>query len=246
MISPDRCRVAVAAMREHAERAWPEESVGVLVEMPGQAEYWYLELENVADDPEAGYAIEDGAARGAVAIVHSHPSGAAFPSRSDMESQIAAGVPYAVVPCADGAADVPFWWPDEGRPYLGRPYRAGVTDCWTLVRDWYRRERGIALPPQAYEWRWDVESPELDLFRRSRAELGWRRIEPAAARPGDLVLLQVDSTVPNHAGVLLDEGLMLHHPSRRPWDPTSLSRREPASRYARWIVEAARPPEAGE
>ncbi len=244
---------AIAAMQDHAVTAWPEESLGVLVRRPGlrgfERRLEYRRLRNVAPDPRSGFEGEPGSLEGAAAVIHSHPSGASFPSREDLESQIAAGVPYGVVPvattasCGAPVAGEPFFWPDRSRPYLARPYRHGVTDCYTLVRDWYERECGIELPAVAYDWRWDVTSPELDLYSSSRRRLGWRRIEPSSAQVGDLVLLAMGGAKPaNHAGVLLEAGQLLHHPSLRPCDPTSLSRRTAASRLARHVVEVARPP----
>ena len=252
---PYHDHAAIAAMQDHAETAWPEESLGVLVRSGDETGFVrgrlrYRPLQNVAPDPRAGFEGEPGSLAGAEAVVHSHPSGAAWPSRSDLESQAAAGVPYGVVPVTvskEGRrlAGEPFWWPDRGRAYVGRPYRHGVTDCFTLVRDWSARERGVELPPVAYEWGWHESEPELDFYGVWRRRLGWVRVESAAARPGDLVLLAMaGSRVANHAGVLLEGGLLLHHPSPRPYDPTSLSRRTPAGQLSRYVVEVARPPEA--
>ena len=247
---------ANAAMVEHAIEAYPEESCGILVRDDRSSRidtYRYVRVPNLHPDPREGFEIEAGLVEDAAAVVHSHPSGEAWPSRADMESQIAAGVPYVVVPlvtsmygAGNGTLECAgmFWWPDRReRPYLGRPFRHGVSDCYGLVRDWYARERGIELPAVAYGWHWEVESPELDLYSSSRVELGWRRIEPSSARPGDLLLLRIGhSSVANHAGVLLKGGKVLHHPSMRPYDPTCRSRLSAASRLARFIVEVSRPP----
>ncbi|MDE2690207.1 MAG: NlpC/P60 family protein [Acidobacteriota bacterium] len=245
----------LAALRAHVEREWPREAGGLIV---GGG---FFALPNRHPEPERGYEFHQADLDGAAAVVHSHPDGAPFPSREDMKSQVAVGLPHGIVPMtgasvsATGAAapdeprevvaGEPFFWPDMDRPYVGRPYRHGVTDCFTLVRDWYRRECGIELPPVAYEWRWDETSPELDLYSSWRRRLGWSAVDPSRARPGDIVLLRMaGGAVADHAGVLLEDGLLLHHPSLKPYDPTSLSRRTPLSRLARWIVEVARPLEA--
>lgn len=216
------------AMQAHAEAEYPAESVGV-IGLDGT----YKPMSNLHVDPAGSWQIEDVVLAGVGAIVHSHPSGAAFPSGADMESQIAAGIPYGVVPCPEGKAVEPFFWPDGGRPYLGRPYRHGVTDCLQLVRDWLRRERGIEVPPFAYDW------GEGDRLVAGAEELGWASIDPAAAVAGDVVLLGRGR--PTHCGVLLEGGLLLHHPGAKPWDPTCLSRREPAARLSRLVVGVVRP-----
>jgi len=235
------CLEAAAEMRAHAAAEWPRESVGA-VDRYGR----YRPLRNVHATPERAWDAGDQvclADEDLAAIVHSHPSGAEWPSRADLESQIAAGTPYGVVPVTGGAARRPFFWP-VSPPLLGRPYRHGVTDCYTLVRDWYARNRGLDLPAVAYDWRWDEDSAELDLYASWRRRLGWARVDPSAARPGDAVLLRMaGGGVANHAGVLLEDGALLHHPSPRPYDPTCLSRRTPLGRLARYVAEVVRPPE---
>lgn len=232
----DEC---LAAMRAHAEAEWPCESVGV-IDLDGR----YLQLVNIHPEPKSSFEVGGQVLPGHVVFVHSHPSGAEFPSRTDMESQIAAGLLYGVVPVTDAGAADPFFWPDTDRPYLGRPYRHGVTDCYTLLRDWYARERGLELPAVAYEWRWDESDAELDLYTSWRRRLDWAEVDPAEAQPGDAVLFRMaGSDVANHAGVLLEGGLLLHHPSPKPYDPTCLSRRTPLGRLARYVAEVVRPPE---
>lgn len=240
---------AVPAMQAHAESAWPEEACGVVV--GGR----YEERTNLAVDRERSWKMDPDALRGSGirAVVHSHPGGSRhFPSKADMRCQIDTALPHGIVPVTREGESRPragepfFWGPGESpEAYLGRPYRHGVTDCYTLVRDWYARERGLALPALAYDWRWFADEPELDLYASWRERLGWRRVEPATAEPGDLVLLALmGSRVANHAGILLGGGLLLHHPSARPYDPTCLSRRTPVGRLVKYVVEVARPPEA--
>ena len=226
------------ALLNHVERESPREAGGVI------RDGGFHPVENLHDDPEHYWEFELEDMAGVEAVIHSHPDGSAFPSRQDLQSQIAVGCLHGIVPVADGVAGDVFFWPDRGRPYLGRPYRHGVTDCFTLIRDWYARERGIELPPQAYDWRWDLTSPQHDLFVRTRRALGWRRVEPCEAQPGDVVVFAVGGSVGNHGGVLLEDGMLLHHPSVKPFDPTSLSHRTSVNRLARLarrIVEVSRP-----
>ncbi|MXW02220.1 MAG: glycoside hydrolase [Holophagales bacterium] len=229
---------ALAALNEHVEREWPREAGGV-IRCGG-----FFPLENLHPDPERHWEFETDDIESVEAVIHSHPDGCAFPSRADMEAQIALDLPHGIVPMTDVGAAMPFFWPDTGRPYLGRPYRHGVTDCYTLLRDWYARERGLELPAVAYEWRWSEDSPALDLYTSWRRRLDWAEVDPAEAQPGDAVLFRMaGSRVANHAGVLLEGGLLLHHPSPKPYDPTCLSRRTPLGRLARYVAEVVRPPE---
>ena len=46
--------------------------------------------------------------------------------------------------------------------YCGRKFRFGVTDCYTMVRDFYKREFGIELRNYArYDKFWEDESFEI-------------------------------------------------------------------------------------
>jgi cell wall-associated NlpC family hydrolase len=53
-----------------------------------------------------------------------------------------------------------------------------VLDCYTLVRDWYRREAGIELPDfeRADDW-WNQGQ---DLYMQQFAQAGFSRIPDAA------------------------------------------------------------------
>ncbi|MXX63007.1 MAG: hypothetical protein F4112_15960 [Holophagales bacterium] len=219
---------ALAALNEHLEREWPREAGGV-IRCGG-----FFPLENLHPDPERHWEFETEDIDSVEAVIHSHPDGCEFPSRADMESQIALGLPHGIVPVTDVGAALPFFWPDTGRPYLGRPYRHGVTDCLQLLRDWLRRERGIEVPPFAYGWQ-----EEADLFSDGIRDLGWERVDPTAAVAGDVVLLGRGRAT--HCGVLLEDGQVLHHPGAKPYDPTCLSRRTPAARLSRLVTGVVRP-----
>lgn len=228
----DRVRDAAwAAMRSHAEKEWPRESVGVI-----DVEGVYHPLENRSRQPRKRWWLRrsDLAPWRNAPIVHSHPNGWPCPSKRDMKAQITLGVPFGIVPVTDAGAADPFFWPDAMKPYLGRPYRHGVTDCLQLVRDWLKRERGIEVPPFAYGWQ-----ERGDLFSEGIRELGWELIEPMAAVAGDVVLLGRGRAT--HCGVLLEDGRLLHHPGMKPYDPTCLSRREPVARLSRLVVGVVRP-----
>jgi len=97
-------------------------------------------------------------------------------------------------------------------PLVGRPFHHGVLDCWTLCRDWYAREWGLALPdPVRHDNWWDDGCS--DLYTENLAAAGFVPIAVGDIQRGDLILMQIRSRnlVPNHAGIYLGDGLMLHH-----------------------------------
>lgn len=109
---------------------------------------------------------------------------------------------------------------DTAAPYEGRPYVLGVYDCYTLVRDWMARERGVEMEfltdtPERLvnQWLTDgvfVTNPELHK---------WDRV--AVPQPGDGILFSLsrrDEATPNranHCGIYLGGGQFLHHFANR-------------------------------
>ncbi|WP_246338131.1 NlpC/P60 family protein [Azospirillum oleiclasticum] len=231
----------IAAMKAHALAEFPRECCGVVV--GGQ----YQRLANVAADPMRHFLIPDEVMRcheGALdAIVHSHPYRESdpeeerimpWPSRADMQAQLDTAVPWVIVPTDGRSCSDPVVWGDGVpiAPLVGRSFIHGVQDCYSLVRDFHRLELGIALPdfPRDDEWWSKGGNLYLDGFRQA----GFVTIDPAQARPGDVFFAQVRSPVPNHAGVLREGSLILHHLQDR------LSRHEPIGPWSRMIVRWVR------
>jgi len=94
-------------------------------------------------------------------------------------------------------------------PLIGRSFVYGVLDCYTLVLDYYQRELGITLPyyvrDDAYGW-WERGQ---NLYAERFAEAGFMAVN--TPQPGDVILMQVQSDVANHAAVYLGDGVILHH-----------------------------------
>lgn len=208
----------------------------------------YVPLKNVAEDPQRHAMIDRRDLAHALAtdnlraLCHSHPGGPDCPSEDDMRAQAELDVPFVIVSTNGQATSIPFAWGDQLRddePVIGRAFRHGVTDCYALIRSWYAAERSIALPDFARSWEWWTEGApgEKDLYRRHFADAGFVEVDRNAPREGDVWLAAVRSEVPNHAGVYLDGGLALHHPSSGlPYDPGRLSKRESIARWSPWIT----------
>ena len=238
---PADVRIAAAA-KMHAASAAPEESIGFV--MAGQ----YKAQRNIAENPFASAQAHPDAVLGAQrdglrALIHSHPHPhPPCPSLTDMRGQIAMQVPWAIVPVSrDREPGALVWWgPGVPAPgLLGRPYRHGVTDGYSLVRDWYGG-RGIGLPDVARGWRGHNER-EPDLYDRVFRGAGFELIDPAEAEVGDALLMRRNGDDIEHCAVLVEPGVILHHPGGdRPYDPTRLSRRDAAARWMPCVRRAIR------
>jgi cell wall-associated NlpC family hydrolase len=115
---------------------------------------------------------------------------------------------------------LPTRWDPGGAPYEGRPYQLGRFDCYSLVRDWMARERGIVMEPLtdsparlANQMLTDgafVTNPEIDR---------WERVVIPQAGDGILFAMTQDEDhtpgAVNHAGVYLGDGRFLHHFANR-------------------------------
>ncbi|MGF2526651.1 NlpC/P60 family protein, partial [Ralstonia pseudosolanacearum] len=138
-----------------------------------------------------------------------HPNASAEPSEADRVACEASGLPWHIL--AWPADDVRTIAPCGYRaPLVGRQFAHGILDCYSLVADWFERERGIHLPDFERRDNWWAEGG--DLYMQHYAEAGFRVVsQDTPERVGDVILMQVRAPVPNHAAVYLGGGLMLHH-----------------------------------
>lgn len=242
----------IREMIEHAKEEFPLESCGVIVD--GK----YCPEKNVHENPTKSfrlsreawtYSTYPGEAK-LEGIVHSHPNGPEYPSSNDMVSQIASAVPWCIVPVYARSDDSnetiegePFWFGDQllAPPLLGRKFRHGVTDCYSLIRDWYKLNRGIDLNEIPRDWNWWDKGQNLYMIGFPKA--GFEEVavnnNPAV---GDVALVAIGSSTINHAGVYIGHEKIMHHPANRRgkgYDETSLSRIDSIhpymSRIQRWI-----------
>ncbi len=196
---------------EHAAGEFPRESCGLLVVRKGKE--IYVPCKNIGVgtaqfviDPQ-DYVKAD--KRGEiVGVVHSHPNLPATPSQADCVACEASGVPWFIVSYPNGQ-----WFELAPKgyvaPLVGREWSHGMLDCYSIVRDWYAQERGLSLPnfQRFDEWWRRGENLYVDNF----AAAGFEVVEPDDLLVGDVLLMQVNSDVPNHAAIYLGDGLILHH-----------------------------------
>lgn len=229
--------------KAHAVAAFPEEACGLIVGSDA-INCKYMPCANVADTPTEDFRVkaEDyvvAAEQGEVlALLHSHVNKKDYPSGLDMQNQMKSGMPWGIAvvsvdesnPDSEPSCSEPFFFGDQVpiAPLVGRPFRHGVWDCYSLVRDYFRLEKGIVFPdkPRDFQWWLNGQNLYLDYFK----ETGFVMIDPEDAVPGDCVLMKIHpSPVPCHGGVYLEDGLLLHHLQWR------LSRREAIHPWSRKI-----------
>lgn len=232
---------ALDAFRAHVLSEWPREACGLLVDNV------YRPLLNTAPNPTEAFRVSpldrvQAAGLGTIrAVLHSHPYDLAkppkyppeWPSTADMVGWLADSVPWGI--CAtEGEGISELVWLDEEHPepMVGRQFVHGVNDCYSVVRDWFKQERGIALRnfPRGMEW-WNTGA---DLYDANFESAGFVSIPMEQAAVGDVLLFQVRSPVTNHAAVITGPNEILHHMVNR------LSGHDTLAKWQRVINRAVR------
>ena len=246
------------AAKAHAAHVFPRESCGLV------AGGHYLPQENIAagrDEFRIGrdlwIDVED--VHGPIqAVLHSHPhlDGRLpvpdYPSEADMRGQMATEVPWGIiVATAVGCFPEVVWFGDSCPvPPLsgpGRYFRHGVTDCYALIRDYYRVRLGITLLDFPREWEWWLEDGK-DLYSEGFAKTGFQQIPTSLAKPGDVFLASIGTgamrkQVTNHGGIYLGGNgcKILHHLSgMKPVDYERPAREEPGERWLHYATHFLR------
>lgn len=100
----------------------------------------------------------------------------------------------------------------ENCEYEGRPFIHGLFDCYTLVRDYYKRKFNIFLPTNIQrEWEWWNKGENLYLENAKDCSFE----EVSDIKKHDVLLMKINSPVPNHAAIYLGDGRILHHMAGR-------------------------------
>lgn len=208
----------------------------VLAEYPKEAVAYVINDElftvpNAADDPYRTFAIsalEQFEARkvGEIqALLHSHPykieDSASFsydprwPGTADMKAWLADTIPWGIV-STDGEGLSQMVWMDDKNPepLIGREFIHGINDCYSVVRDWFRLERGIVLMnfARGMDWWYLPDGEEgCNLYEDNFEKAGFKEVRLEDADIGDVVLMNFFNDKISHAAVIVKQDVILHH-----------------------------------
>lgn len=199
------------AITNHAKAEMPREACGLVIIFKGRQQYRPCRnLANGSDnfilDPiDYEKADQDGEI---VAVIHSHPNMSAKPSQADLVACEESGLPWHII----GLPSEQWEYIEPSgyiAPLVGRSWSHGVLDCYAIIRDWYKQERNIDLPDfeRSDDWWKRGENLYLDNF----AKAGFKPITQSELQTGDVILMTICSSVPNHGALYLGDEIILHH-----------------------------------
>ena len=218
------------AALSHAKVEDPKESVGLLLNVKGKERYYPCNNLSMTSyqcfvlDPE-DYVRADSIGE-ITAIIHSHPVTPPTPSQADLVSCEDSNLPWHIV---NPKTEQWGYCEPSGykAPIIGREWVWGITDCWSLVRDWYKEQKNIELR----DWKRPTTPEDFlkdPMFERCAEATNFKELEPnEKLENGDLLFMSIMGNGLNHVAIFLD-GDVLHHLADR------LSCREP---YSPWLLK---------
>lgn len=206
------------AALEHAKTQFPREACGLVIVTKGKERFWPCRnISKRAHDQfimcPRDYAQAELAGE-ILEVFHSHINIPPTPSDADRAACEATGLRWHIVslPTEAWSSLTPCGF---RAPLCGRVHAWNSLDCWTLVQDWYSDTWAISLPAPN---RWpDYWLDGVDILNDNVEAFGFRDIpEDAKIEVGDVLLFQTgDSAFPNHVGVMIENGMILHHAENR-------------------------------
>ena len=214
----------------HAKKEDPKEAVGIVLNIRGKLKYYPCRNLSITNhqcfilDPE-DYVKADNLGE-ITAIFHSHPIDPPTPSQADKISCEDSDLPWYIV--NPKTQEWAYLEPTGYKPpLLGRQWVWGITDCWSLVRDWYKEEKNIELR----DWNRPLTPEEFNnnpLFEQCAWRTNFRELRSdEKLENGDVLLMSIMYPTLNHVALFF-QGDVIHHLTDR------LSCREP---YSEWLLK---------
>ena len=202
---------------DHAKAEYPRESVGLVQVIKGKQRYF--KCNNIATTPDEHFVLDPDSYQEAeekapvVGLIHSHPTTHPNPSPADKVSCEKSNMPWYIV---NPRTEQWGYYEPNGFElgYIGRQFNHGVVDCYSLVRDFYKREFNIKLYDYYRRDRW--WDGDENLYMDNFAYEGFKEIPLKEISYGCVILINLESKKANHAAIYIgkeneDNNKILHH-----------------------------------
>ena len=214
----------------HAKEQDPKESCGLLLNIRGKEKYH--PCQNLAITSNQCFIMnpEDYVAADSlgeiIAIIHSHPITPPVASEADKISCEQSNLPWHIV--NPKTEQWGFYEPTGYKPeIIGQPWVWGISDCWSLVRRYYKEKLNIELR----DWERPITPEEFmanPMFDSCAWRTGFRELrKDEKLENNDLLFMSIGEAGLNHVAIFID-GDVIHHLRDR------LSCREP---YNPWLLK---------
>lgn len=141
-----------------------------------------------------------------LAVVHSHIGVNPNPSQADLIEIEKHKLPYLIMnyPLNTYTFTEPSGYK---APYVGRQFVHGITDCYAMLVDYYKRELGLDIKDYKRNPEWWIKGDNL--YLENYEDAGFVKVDDL--QPHDVIIMQVASPVPNHCAIYLGDNIILHH-----------------------------------
>lgn len=220
------------AIQQHAASEYPNECCGVIVNdkyiacrnTSSERDAFVIHFEDLANAEDLGEIK---------AYVHSHPDGTTVASDLDLHQIELHKKPWVI--CAYPEIDFAVYEPcGYQAPLVGRNYHHGWQDCFTIVRDFYKREFAIDMPDFERVDRWWESADSASLYLENYQSAGFFEVSIDDLKYGDVMLCRVGDTAHvNHAVIWLGDNAKLTSEETEPCIGSSLILHHPYNRKSR-------------
>jgi proteasome lid subunit RPN8/RPN11 len=206
-----------AQIKEHATLEAPNECCGLIVFNHTDKKPAVVRGRNISPTPTKHFELAPdsflrAATRGNIlACYHSHDDGGARFSEYDKEQAELNQISYVVYAVREDEFDT---YTPMGvvSPYVGRAFHIGISDCFSLIREYYKNELGISISdyPRGKDWLRDTPHIYEDNYQKE----GFLAVSFDERQKHDILLMQLapDTDAVTHAAIHLGNDLILHHP----------------------------------
>lgn len=141
-----------------------------------------------------------------LAVVHSHVNTNPKPSQADLIAIEKHNLPFLIV---NYPLNTWTWTEPSGyeAPLIGREFVHGVTDCYAMLVDYYKRELNLDIKDYKRQQEWWMRGDNL--YLENYEDAGFIKVDNLQKH--DIILMQVASAVVNHCAIYLGDNIILHH-----------------------------------